>query len=597
VIERVRSLRRPGVASVVVAACLVVLVTYIIYPIVLLLALSFNTAERILVPPPVWGLSNWVDAWQFPGLLESILHSFQIWFLVSIISFPLAIVISLTLARTNIHFSHKIEALFWVAYIFPSIASTFGWVILLDPAHGFLNRLVELLPGVDKGPFNIFSVPGIVWARIMGDGLAFKVILLTPAFRNMDGALEEASRVSGASNIRTMLRVTIPVMAAPIVLTLSLQLLRVFQGFETEWIIGARFGYFVYSTLIYRLVRLNDIPQYGDAVVLGSITLLIIAAIVPLQRWIVGRRQYTTVDAGFRPGLFDLGRWRKPITAGLLSIIGLLTALPIFVLIVGSFMTRIGFFNAKPVFTLNHWIEVFSNNAFQSSVFTTLSLAIAAGIFSPLLFSLLAYVIVRTKQRGRGLIDAIIWASASLPGILVGLGLLLMFLTTPFLKPLFGTIWVLVIVVIVSGVTTGVNVLKGVMVQLGASLEEAGRVAGAGWIRTYFRIVVPVMMPTMVLIGMLNFVSAASTTSTIVLLASTDTTTLSLLALQYGAAGSKLEEAGIISLAIMVLTLGVALPFRVLAARLGVRHDLTTDETSAARFRGEQEAQPRGAIA
>jgi iron(III) transport system permease protein len=584
-INRLRGAKRPGMATFIVAACLLVLAAYIVYPIILLLVLSFNTATNILVPPPVWGLDNWVEAWQFPGLIQSILNSFQIWFLVTIFSFPLAIIISLVLARTNIHFSHKIEALFWIAYIFPNVASTFGWVILLDPDSGFLNKLLELLPWVKDAPFDIFSVNGIVWARIMGDGLAFKVILLTPAFRNMDGALEEASRVSGASGLRTMLRVTIPVMAAPIILTLSLQLLRIFQGFETEWILGSRFGYFVYSTLIYRLVRLDAVPQYGDAIVLGSITLLVIALIIPLQRWVVGRRQYTTIDSSFRPGLIDLGRWRKLITAAILFVIGLLTALPVFVLIIGSFMTRIGFFNAKPVFTMAHWADVFANPQFQDAVVTTIILSVVAGIFSPILFSLLAYVIVRTRQRGRGLLDGMIWASAALPGILVGLGLLLMFLTTPFLRPLFGTLWVLIIVVAVAGVTTGVNVLKGVMVQLGASLEEAGRVAGAGWIRTYFRIVIPVLMPTMVLIGMLAFVSAANTTSTIVLLASRETTTLSLLALQYGAAGSRLEEAGIISLVIMVMTLSIALPFRMVARRLGVRHDMTTDEATAAPVR------------
>jgi iron(III) transport system permease protein len=243
-------------------------------------------------------------------------------------------------------------------------------------------------------------------------------------------------------------------------------------------------------------------------------------------------------------------------------------------------MSRVGFFNAKPVFTLKHWADVLGNNLFTDAFGTTLVLAVTAGFLSPILFSLLAYVIVRTRLRGRTLMDAMIWASAALPGILVGLGLLLMFLTTPFLRPLFGTIWVLLIVVTVAGVTTGVNVLKGVMVQLGASLEEAGRVAGASWIRTYFRIVVPVLMPTMVLIGMLSFVAAAGTTSTIVLLASRQTTTLSLLALQYGAAGAKIEEAGIISLSIMAITLSIALPFRILARRLGVRHDLTTDEAT-----------------
>ena len=208
---------------------------------------------------------------------------------------------------------------------------------------------------------------------------------------------------------------------------------------------------------------------------------------------------------------------------------------------------------------------------------TTLTLAVTAGLLSPILFSMLAYVIVRTRQRGRGILDAIIWASAAMPGILLGFGLLLMFLMTPGLRLLFGTTWVLLIVVTISGVTTGTNVFKGVLVQLGASLEEAGRVAGAGWLRTYFRIVIPVLMPTMVLVGMINFVAAAGATSSVVLLASRDTATLSLLALEFGASGGLLEEASIISVIIAVLTIGVALPMRALALRVGVRHDVAAE--------------------
>ena len=554
-------------------ACIIVLAAYLVYPVLLLLILSFNTAANILVPPATWGIDNWLNAWQYPGLLTSIGHSFQIWALVTVISFPVSITISLILARTNVPLSRTIEMGFWVAFIFPHLASTFGWQMMLDPDYGLLNRIIVAVTGAEHGPFNIYSVGGIVWARLMGDGLAFKIILLTPAFRNMDGAMEEAARISGASNLRTMLRVTLPVMAAPILLTLSLQLLRVFQGFETEWILGSRFGYFVYSTLIYQLVRLSDVPQYGQAIVLGCITLLMIAIIIPLQHWVVGRRHYTTVDSSYHPSLIQLGRWRKPTAGALLFLVFMLTVLPTFVVIFGSFMTRVGFFNATPMFTLRHWQSVFGNPLFQDAFKTTLLLAGTAGLLSPILFSLVAYVIVRTKQRGRAIIDSIIWASASLPGILIGLGLLLMFLTTPFLKPLFGTIWVLLIVVTVAGITSGTNILKGVMVQLGASLEEAGRVSGAGWTRTYFRIVIPVLMPTMVLVGMMAFTSAAATTSTIVLLASIKTTTLSLLALQYGAAGAKLEEAGIISICVMALTLGIAIPFQFLARRLGVQQE------------------------
>jgi iron(III) transport system permease protein len=240
-------------------------------------------------------------------------------------------------------------------------------------------------------------------------------------------------------------------------------------------------------------------------------------------------------------------------------------------------MTRVGFFNAVPLWTFDHWEDVFQQKRFQDALATTLTLAVTAGAISPILFSLLAYVIVRTRQRGRAILDSVIWASAAMPGILLGFGLLLMFLTTPGLRVLFGTTWVLLLVVTISGVTTGTNVFKGVLLQLGASLEEAGRVAGAGWLRTYVTIVIPVLMPTMVLVGMINFVAAAGATSSVVLLASRDTSTLSLLALEFGASGGLLEEASIISVIITVLTVGVALPMRALALRLGVRHDIAAE--------------------
>src|SRR5918992_472390 len=81
--------RRPGLGTFVMAACLIILAVYLVYPIFLLLILSFNTAPNILVPPPVWGIDNWIEAWQFPGLVQSIVNSFQIWSLVTVISFPL----------------------------------------------------------------------------------------------------------------------------------------------------------------------------------------------------------------------------------------------------------------------------------------------------------------------------------------------------------------------------------------------------------------------------------------------------------------------------------------------------------------------------
>ena len=563
---------RAEVGTFVMALVILSLSVYLILPMLILFWFSFDVSRDVFIPPREWGLSNWTQAWSDPRILPALWNSFLVWFLVIIFSFPAAVAISMILARTRIPFSHGLEFMFWVAFMFPGIASTLGWMMMLSPSTGFFNVALSTLPFVEEGPFNIFSLEGIVFARLMADGIAYKVILFTPAFRNMDQSLEEAGRVSGASKFGTLIKVTLPVMASPLILVFALQLIRIFQGFETEWLLGARWGFYVYSTLIY--LQTSQF-MYGPAVVTASMTLLIIGLIFPLQRWVTRRRHYTTITGSFKPGLIDLGGLKWVLFGAIATLLIVLTALPILVLIVGSFMNHVGFFNATPTWTLDHWQRVFADELFLTGLRTTLVLAITAGIASPILFSLVAYLIVRSRWRLRSTLDSIIWVSAAFPGILSALGLLMLFLSVPGLSWMYGSIWALVLVVIISGNTTGTNIFKGVLVQLGGDLEEASRVSGAGWVRTYVRVVIPVLMPTLVLIGMLNFISAASTTSSIILLASRETVTLSLLALEWGGADvGQVEAAGIIGLVIMGLTMGVALVMREFARRVGLQQSM-----------------------
>ena len=560
----------------IMAVVLLSLGYFLIWPVVLLLINSFNAASDWFVEPRSWGLRHWQNAFQRPGLLRSLYNSILIWSLTVATSFPIGVTIAWLLARTRIPFSHTLEFMFWVSYMVPSLPTTIAWITLLDPDIGLINLALTKLPFIDQGPFNIFSVPGIVWANLMGHGIAIKVMLLTPAFRNMDASLEEAARVGGASNLRTIFKVTLPLMISPMILVFALQLLRVFQSFETEYLLGMPFGFFVYSTKIFTLVR-DQIPNYGEATVLASITLLMIALIIPMQRWILERRRYTTITGSFRPGLIDLGRWNYVAFGLIACLLMLLTVGPLSVLVLGSFMRRIGYFVLG--FTLDHWKLVLSDPVFIKALRTTLVLSAVAAVASPLLFSVIAYILVRTRLPGRGALDLMVWCSGAIPGILAGLGLLWVFLGTPVLNFLFGTIWALIIVVILQGKTTGVNIMKGVFVQVGADMEEAARVAGAGWLRTYFRIWLPLLMPTLILLAVMNFVSAAGATSSIILLASRDTMTLSLMALELSSvAVSNREAASIISIFIIGLTVAGALIVRALGRRLGVRHGIQVRE-------------------
>jgi iron(III) transport system permease protein len=558
-------------STFLMAVILLVLGFLLIWPIILIFIMSLNTAPEMFVGPRVWGLDNWLTAFTNPRIPRAIANTFLVWGLQFCISMPISILIAWTLARTRIPFSRGLEFMFWIAYITPG--SVVSWILLLDPDIGFLNTLARQLPFFPGGILDIYSVGGIVWVGIMSNGIALKVMLLTPAFRNMDAALEEAARVGGATSLRTMLRVTVPLMISPIALVAALQIMRIFQSFEAELLLGVPINFYVYSTLIYELVRRHDPPLYGEATVLASVTLLVLAFIIPLQRWILQRRRYTTISGQFKPGLTEIGPLKWPAFGFIVGMHLLMTVVPVGALVLGSLMRRLGYFQISSPLTLEHWRFVLTDSHFLTALKTTLILTFGTAILSPVLFSMLAYILVRTRWRGRSILDSVVWVSAAIPGMLTSLGMLMVFLGTPGLSVLYGTIAALLIVVLLQGNTTGVNITKATIVQVGADMEEAARVAGAGWLKTYFKIWLPLLMPTLVTIGTLHFVIAANTTSSIILLAARDTITLSILVLELAMPTLGMREAAsVVNMVIMGITLGAAFVARFFGFRLGVQH-------------------------
>ncbi|MDA0799886.1 MAG: iron ABC transporter permease [Chloroflexi bacterium] len=578
------AMHQPSKSSVFVGLLVLFLVGYIVYPTLLIVINSFNIAA-LPQDPFDFGLDNWTTAFTKPGIFTAIWHTVLLWFLYTTISFPVAVLISWSLARLPIPGSYTLEFFFWVSFMMPAIAVATGWIMLMDPYLGFLNKLLIKLPFIDSGPFNIFSIPGIVWVQLMSHAISGKVMLLTPAFRNMDSTMEEASRMAGASTFKTMMKVTLPVMTPILIVVFALNTVRLFESFEIEQLLGTRFNFFVYSTKLFSLLR-DDPAEWGQATALGSLTLLIIAILLPLQRWLTGRRNFETITGKFKPGLIDIGRWRWVVFGGIITLVFFLTLAPFLSLVLGSFMNRIGYFQLTPIFTTEHWTFVFDDQQFWDGIKTTLILAFSTAFISPVLFSVFAYILVRTKWRFRGTLESLIWLSAAIPGILSSLGLLWAILGTsiggfrPFV-PIYGTIYSLIIVVVLQGKLTGTTFIKGIFIQLGSELEEASRISGANWIKTYIRVWLPLIMPTLILLGTFNFVLAASTTSSIILLSGVGTKTLSILALELSSPGLGLrEEAGVVTIIIIMMTVGVALVARRFGLRLGVRHDARSKDAA-----------------
>jgi iron(III) transport system permease protein len=390
---------------------------------------SFNTAT--IAEPEVYGLDAWRKAFAEPGIWRSLWNSVKIGIVLQLIALPSGIFISWLLARTNIYGANLFEFGFWISFILPNLATTFGWMLLLDPSTGLVNGWLRPL-GIN---FDIYSFSGIIWAHIMANGISTKVMLMTPAFRRMDASMEEASRMSGASPFTTLLRITIPAMTPVIIVVFLLSVIRIFSSFETELLLGVPWGFYVYATKIVDLAR-QEPPLVNQAAALGSVILIFLIAFIPIQRKLIARRQFTTVTGQFKPKIVDLGVWRLPATIFVGFIVFLLDVVPILSVFGGSFMTRFGFFNLPKTWTFEYWKMALSDARILQGMQNTLIIAFSAALVGAFFFSLVAYVLVRTKFRGRGVLDSICWLPSAIPGVLSGLGLLWMFLGTPFFRPL-----------------------------------------------------------------------------------------------------------------------------------------------------------------
>jgi iron(III) transport system permease protein len=558
-----RSFHLPSLPMILL---IVVVAFLVLTPLFLMILNSFQTARP--GQPIVWGLEGWVKAFSTPGIVNAMTNTFTLAITRQAIALLIGAFFAWLVARTDIPMKGTLEFFFWLSFFLPALPETMGWILLLDPKYGLLNQGLMSL-GLSQPLFNIYSFWGIVWAH-MGGTVSVKVMLLAPAFRNLDAALEEASKISGASGRHTFFHIIIPVMMPAILVTTILGVIRSLEAFEIELLLGTPIGLQVYSTKIHELVTWEP-PQFAPAMALSTVFLGVLLLMVALQRRYIAKRNYETITGrGFSIRPTQLGRWRYPAFALVLFFAVLVTLVPTALLLIGTFMKLFGFFNIAEPWTLENWRATLNDPVLLRSLWNTLAIGLGSGLVGVFFFSFIAYVIVKTRYAGRWLLDFLSWLPWSIPGILLGVALLWTFLQTKIFLPIYGTIYLLMIAMVIKSMPFGTQMIKSVLIQLGSDLEEASKVCGGTWIHTFRRVIIPLTMPALITVGLVGFISAARDISTVVLLGSGKSRTLSLLMLDF-AAGAEFEKATVVAVIIVALVVGAALIARGLGGQVGVR--------------------------
>jgi iron(III) transport system permease protein len=536
----------------------------VVYPVVLLLINSFWVGP--FGRETHFGIDNWVAAVTEPALVGAIWNTISLAVTRQVISLSLAICVAWLIARTDLPWAHWLEFGFWVVVFLPSLTVLVAWILLFDSFNGIVNQLLRMLPFVTGPVFDIYSWWGIVAAHLLSGTVAVQVMLLAPAFRNLDASLEEASLASGASSLSTLLRIVVPILGPAILVVTILSTIRALESFEMELILGAPTRLDVFSTRIFRIAQ-REPPEFGIATALSMAVLGLMLPAIIFQQWYSTHRSHVTVSGKFSRRLTPLGRWRGAVFALVLGLVLVMTVLPVSMVIMGTFMTRFGYFTIAEPWTLKHWQLAFTNQGIINATVNTLIVAGGKALICMSAFTLLAYIIVRTQYGGRKLLDALVWLPSTLPGIILSLGFLWMFLGTPFLRPLYGSTFVLVLVTALASITLGTQITKASLLQLGHELEEASWASGASWWHTFRRVVLPLIAPTVAVVGVLMFATGARATGSIALLTNSSNQPLSMLQLsllstnQYG-------TASVVGVLLLFMTVGVALVARFAGLRL-----------------------------
>ena len=403
----------------------------------------------------------------------------------------------------------------WIAFFLPLIPVTLGWMLLLDSPTGLLNKWLAALPFVDGPLFDVSSVTGILWVHMTASSVPRDGDPAGPR-HPPDGRIV---RGGGAGvrlrAVRGVRRITLPLLLPAIVTGAILGFIRGLEAFEVEQLLGVKERIYVYSTHVYALINWEP-PRFSEAMAMSTLVLggLLVIALF-YQRYTSERGHATLTGSGMSLREIPLGRGRWILAALFFVLVFVTVIVPIAFLLLGTSMTLFGFFHIPEPFTAEHWATVLDDPAFVPSIVNTLILGLGAASLGVFAYAVIAYAIVRTRIGFLPLTSFLAWLPWCVPGILLGVGMLSLVLFTPFLTPLYGSIFVLVVAIAVAQLPLGVSMMKTSVVQIAPELEHASRVCGAGWWRTFRKIDLPLMKPMLISIFVLVAIAGIRDVSTV----------------------------------------------------------------------------------
>ncbi|HZA52841.1 MAG TPA: iron ABC transporter permease [Candidatus Udaeobacter sp.] len=451
----------------------------------------------------------------------------------------------------------------------PFILYTIGWLLILGKA-GPVNSWLRVFLAQSGPVVNVYSMWGMVFVEALLWS-PFVFLLLAASFRSMDPSLEEASAVCGARVWQTLRRISLRLMLPAFFSVLLLIFIRAFESFEIPALVGLPGDIRVLTTSIL-LDAQRMPPTYGRAGAFSVLLMLVVACTLYFYFRMTreAARFHTITGKGYRPALIQLGGWRYVTAAGLLLYAFVLLVLPFLIVLWASLLP----FYIQPSleaiskFTLKNYVTAIHFPKIIDSIKNSVLLGLGSASAVMVLTTLASWILVRTKLRGRWLLDLLTTLPLLFPGIVMGLAIMRFYLLVPI--PIYGTLWILLAAFVTRYVPYGIRYTHAGLLQLHRELEEAAYASGASWLNAMRRITMPLLTPSFLGGWVFIFLLSAKELSMSILLVSPQTPVVSVAIFELWENGQvgELAAFGVIWTTILV---SIAVAYYVFARRYGVQ--------------------------
>ncbi len=436
-----------------------------------------------------------------------------------LVAFSIGTTFAWLVARTNVPLKDLAYALVLVPLMMPSILFAISWSYLLGPRIGLFNTIAMSLLGLSEPPFNLYSLGGMIWIEgLLATPLVFT--FLVPAFRVLDPAMEEAATICGAGPLSTLRRVTLRLILPAFLASGLMVLIRTMEAFEIPVVLGIPAGITVFSTQIYLALKTTIPRDFGLASSLAMVLVLLsIVGIWMYMRLTRRAERFATITGkGYRPATINLGKWRYAFSS-LFIIYFLLTVIfPLLILFWGSLLPYYSPPSADRFQDVNwsNYHHVLTFPGIIASIRNSVFLGVLAAALSTLLGAIVSWIVIRSRLPGRQILDMVAFTPYAIPGIVVGLALMYVYLAIPL--PVYATIWILLISYTTKYLPYGLRSTNSSLLQIHRELEEVAQISGASWLKTFTKITVPLLLPAFVANGLFIFMLSVREMSSSILL-------------------------------------------------------------------------------